>query len=718
MDSGLFRMHGFILAGALWLAFLPLDGALGQTSDQTSGNHLKNQTSPYLRQHAGDAINWYPWGEEAHARARAEGKLIFLSIGYAACHWCHVQSRTTFTDKRVIKALNDHFISILVDREERPDLDHHFIGVMLAMDGRSGWPANFFLTPDAVPLFASGYLSPDPEYGDPGFVEIVQSLITEWSQNRDSILENAERIRLQIAEMAAPVAFGRATGLKDPRATATATWAAKFDDEYGGFGAESKVLRPNVLSLLLHYGVMTRDEALLTSVYNTLDHMAAGGVRDQLGGAFHRYSVDRFWQVPHFEIMLNENALLARLYLEAFQASGKPRYAFVARAILDDLLARFRLPGGGFASSLNAESEEKEGLYYTWTAQEIRAVLGDEAAEPFLSAYVDSSHGLVKGRSVLRLMVRPESLLATQKDLKESLLQLRRARAKRTPPSRDDKVLTSWNALAISAFAKAAQILGDKKYLAVAREEMSRLLALSPDPHRLTHVLQKNMQAGVAFLDDYAFLVEALLDLYETDFKVKRLDDAQKFMTALIERFQNEPGTPLHFTPVGSPSRIPAQTILLEDTVPSGNAAALIALNRLALFSGARVFETQARAISEGLGSTFEDSAPSLTGLLRVIDYNPAEAHEIVIVGSLKDPATRALLGEVYKRLLHGTVLAVIAPDAPRENERWKLLAERPLVDGKPTAYVCQKRLCELPVNSPEALGAQLDALVSKPPAP
>ncbi len=726
------------MAGILWLALMPLEAAQSQTQSQAQAqpNHLQSETSPYLRQHAGDAIDWYPWGDEAHGRARRENKPIFLSIGYASCHWCHVQSRTTFTDKRVIAALNDHFITILVDREERPDLDHHFMEVMLAMDGRSGWPANFFLTPDGVPLFASGYLAAEPEYGGPGFVEIVHSLITEWDENREDILENAARIRTQLAEMAAPAATGTAQGSEDPREIATRIWSRKFDAEYGGFGDESKVLLPNVLSLLLHQGVRLRDRALLKNIYATLDHMAAGGVRDQLGGAFHRYSVDRFWQLPHFEIMLNENALLATLYLEAFQASGKPRYAAVARAILDDILARFRLPrsaGGGLAASLNAESDGEEGLYYTWTAQEIRTVLGAEKAETFLIAYLDPVHGAVKGRSVLRLLGQPQSLLAVEQDMKESRSHLLRARAKREPPSRDNKILTSWNALAISALAKAAQILGDEgEYLAVAREEMSRLLALSPDAHRLSHEPRKNPQTldtppGVVFLDDYAFLVQALLDLYEADFEVSHLNDAQRFMDALIRRFQDQPGTAFRFTPIGFSSSIPARTILHEGTVPSGNAAALIALNRLALFGPVggegKTFETQARIISQGLGRTFEDSAPALTGLLRAIEYSPIEAHEIVIVGLLEDPATGALLREVTKRLLHGTVLAVITPpnteeEAPLENERWELLASRPLMDGKPTAYVCQQRLCEWPVNTPQALAAQLDVLVSKAPTP
>jgi uncharacterized protein YyaL (SSP411 family) len=666
--------------------------------------------------HAEDAIDWHPWGEEALQRAREEDKLIFLSLGYASCYWCHVLARTTFADQRVVETLNEHFISILVDQEERPDLDNYFMDIMLAMAGLSGSPANFFLTPDLVPLFAAGYLAPEPEFGEPGFVAVVDSLVTEWGDNREAILRDAAVIRDQLRELGETVPAGGAGGREDPRDTAARAWSGAFDETYGGFGRDSKFLLPNVLSFLLHQGVWRRDAALLENVFRTLDHMAAGGVRDQLGGAFHRYAVDRFWQVPHFEIMLNENALLARLYLEAYQASGKARYAAVARGILEDLLGRFRLPDGGFASSLDAETEGTEGFYYTWTAEEVRAVLGAQAAAPFIEVYLDSSYGLVRGRSVLRLLNSPEALLRTEERLVESRSRLLDVRATRDAPRRDDKLLTSWNALAVSAFAKAAQVLDDGRYLQVAKAAIRPLLP--SEPSRLRHSRLAGKAAGVVFLDDYAFLVQALLDLYETDFRESRLDDARRLMEALIERFQDQTGMPFRFAPIDQPSDLPVQTILNEKGVPSGNAAALIALHRLVLFGAEATFEDEVRAISGGLGGYLDVSAPTTTGLLRALDFVPNEAHEIVIVGDPGDTDTRRLLREVHRRLLHGTVLAVIAPDAARENERWPLLAGRPLLDGKPTAYVCRKRLCKLPVNTPVALSVQLDKLVSQVPAP
>ena len=701
-------MHAPALA-ILWLA-VPF-GAPAQAG------RLSEATSPYLSLHAGDAIDWYPWGAEALERARRENRPIFLSVGYASRYWCHVLARTTFADRRVIETLNGRFVNILVDREERPDIDGYFMAIMLAMTGRSGSPANFLLTPDVVPLFAAGYLAPDPEYGAPGFVTVLQALVTAWTDDREAILSDAETVRGQLRAMTEPVAVGVSLGREDPRDVAVRSWSGSFDAIYGGFGTGSKFILPNVLSFLLHQGVRRRDAALLENVFNTLGRMAAGGVRDQLGGAFHRFAADRFWRVPHFEIMLDLNALLARLYLEAYQASGYPRYAAVARAILDDLLARFRLPDGGFASALDAETEATEGLYYTWTAEEVWSALGAAGAEPFIAAYLDPSHGLARGRSVLRLLGNPESLPATLERLRDSRARLLAARAGRAAPSRDDKVLTSWNALAVSAFAKAAQVLDDRRYGRVAEVELRRLLGSASDISGLVHSHRAGRASDAVFLNDYAFLVQALLDLYETDFRVGRLDDARTLMEVLIERFQERPGTPFRFTPFGRSSGIPALTVLDGDTAPSGNAAAVTALHRLALYGPEGVVGGQARSISRGLGRYLDSSAATASGLLRALDYSPDEAYEIVIVGEPDDAATRWLLREVHKRLLHGTVLAVIAPDAPPENTAWPLLAGRPMLDDKPTAFVCRQRFCDLPVDTPAELAAQLDALVSPGPA-
>ena len=680
---------------------------------QAQAGNLSDAASPYLKAHADDPIVWHPWGPQAFERARQNDNLIFLSIGYAACHWCHKLARDTFSDDRIVEALNANFISVLVDREERPDLDGYYMEIMQAMTGSSGWPGNFVLTADGVPLFAVGYVTPESEYGSPGLLEILQSLADTWQKNRAAVLDDLEITRSQLKDLFAPAPTGAASSRIDARDSTTNAWASAFDETYGGFGDSTKFLLPNTLSLLLGQGVKLRDNRLTENVYKTLDHMAAGGIRDQLRGTFHRYAVDRFWQVPHFEIMLSDNALLAHLYLEAFQVSKQPRYAEVAREILDDLLARFRLPAGGFASSLDSESQGKDGLFYTWTAEEVHSVLGPEEAEPFIKAYVDSNHGLVEGRSVLRLVDGPQSQHELRKRFASSLSRLRDARASETPPKRDDKVLTSWNALAVSAFAKAAQVLDDKRYRKVARETLAYLLATATDARNLRHGHHDGKATEAVFLDDYAFLIQALIDVYETEFDVNYLNHAETFMRVLIERFQDEHAEPFRFTTGELASNIPHRVILDEEGAPSGNAAALIALNRLILFGADAGFASQARSIQEALGRYLETSAGAAPALASVADYNPEEAHEIVIVGKLNEPDTQSLLREVYSRPLRGTVLSVISPDAPLENKKWPLLAGRPLLSDKATVYVCRKRLCDLPVDTPAQLSSRLDKLVS-----
>lgn len=695
--------HLFALSvwASLWALALP---------GQAAG--LADAPSPYLRAHAGDAIKWRVWGQSSLAQARRENKLIFLSIGYSSCHWCHVQSRTTFKDPRVVERLNLNYIAILVDRETRPDIDHHYMAIMQAMTGKSGWPANFFLTPDGLPIFAGSYMTADAEHGSPGFIAVAGDLAAAWSSERQSVLATAREISAEIDSSAGPVSSDAPARGPDPRSAGATIWAKRFDDKFGGFGWGAKFLHPNVLSFLLRHGVRTNDKALLARVYRTLDQMAAGGVRDHLGGAFHRYSVDRFWQVPHFEIALNENALLARLYLEAYQASAKSHYAAIARGILDDLLDRFRLGEGGFAAALDADSEGKEGFFYTWREAEVRAVLAEPAASLFLDAYVDRKYGLLKGRSVIRLSADATTLPEALGNFAASRAKLLAARRLRPPPLRDEKILTDWNALTISAFAKAGQVLDDPRYRRVALAENRRLLAAVADGSGpISHAFFSDRTDGNVFLDDYAFAIEALLDLYETDFAVSRLDTAARLMLRLIERFSPRPAGLFQFTPPKRSTGIPPRAIANEDGAPSGNAAALAALNRLVLFGATGNIEEHARAVTDDARGFLAKMAASAPGLLQALDYAAADSHEIVIVGRLDDPRTQAMLREVRSRLLPGAVVALIPPDLESENKKWPLLSGRPLLENRPTAYVCRQRLCKLPVDRPAELAAQLDGL-------
>ena len=704
MCSTVCRLKSFIPAFLIILAVGSVPAIAGRLADSTSS---------YLAAHAGDAIGWQPWDGEALAGAERQDKLIFLTLGYAACHWCHVLARTTLKDGDVVETLGRDYVSILVDREERPDLDRHFSDVMLAMAGRSGYPALFILTPNGVPIFASGYLTAKAERGNPGLLEVLHGVAGAWRDERDAILADAHSNRTWMLDNAAHESLGPAEGAGfDAREDAVRQWSRAFDADYGGFGNEPKFLRPELLAFLLDEGVRGGDAALLEKVYLSLDQMAAGGVRDQLGGAFHRYAVDRYWQVPHFEIMLAENAWMALLYLSAYQASARPRYAAVAAGILDDLLRRMRLPGGAFAASLDAESGGEEGSFYTWTEAEIRTALGAGRAAEFGAAYLDPVVGLVRGRSVLRLLAAPETLMTREAELAAEREALRRARAQRAAPRRDDKMLTPWNAVTLMALAKAYQILNEQKYLTAAEAVLGQLMPAYPDIAGLTHSRRGARQSPAAFLDDYAFPALALLHLFEADFDVTRLDAARALMAAALEKFQAEAGMPLQLTQLHGPANIQAPMVLDEDGAPSANAAALEALYRLALFGAGGNFEAQAIAISANLRGYLERNAAYATGLLRALGYAPGEAREIVIAGDAAGADTRALLSEVYARPLRGTVVAVVAPSAPSENTRWPLLIARPLLAARATAYVCKNRMCDFPVDSAADLAAQLDALL------
>ncbi|MBT3791323.1 MAG: thioredoxin domain-containing protein [Alphaproteobacteria bacterium] len=689
------------------------------TGPQTAqANKLEGAASPYLLSHKDDAIHWNPWSDAVLQRARDENKPVFLSIGYSACHWCHVMARKTFVDERVIHLLNENFISVLVDQEERPDIAGHFLDIMEVMAGQRGTPANFLLTPDIEPIYAAGYLSPRREFGAPGLIDILQMFVRDWKVSRKEMTANAlefyqEHLRLKSNR------FSTATTVTpDPVDKVLAEWERAFDLKYGGFGSQPKFPMVNVLSFLLHEGVARDDKGLLSKIFFTLDAMAAGGIRDQIGGAFHRYAVDRYWQVPHFEIMLHENALLAILYTDAWKATSDPGrkgiYARVVRGILDDLVARFLLPDGAFAASLDSESDGHEGPWYTWLEDEIRALLPDTDEQNFLASFVDSKYGLVNKRSVLRLQKGAEDFVAAHDRHTTSLQILSASRNKRPSPARGEKVLTSWNAMVISAFARAAQTFG-----VASDHEMARsvLQSLAPD-RAMTHSRLGNKVMPKVFLDDYAFLVESYLDLYETDFQIIWLEQARAFADQMVHMFQSAKGQPLQLVPIADEDGLPAQHSLVEVAVPTGNAAAISALFRLALYDPDGGFQQNAMAMARTLQSFLADSGSQATGLLKALRFSPQNSFEIVIVGNIDDPESRAMLSLVRQHLLPGAVIAFVdeiktgvADYDPHSAATWGLFEPRPKIDGRVTAYLCRQRLCKLPVNTAGAFAAQLDAM-------
>ncbi len=704
--------HRFMFV-RMFLGLIPL---LLWSSFAQGADRLQNATSPYLRQHIGDRVDWHPWNEAALHRARQGEKLIFLSIGYSSCHWCHKMARDTFADPRVADFLNEHFVAILVDREERPDLDGLYLDVARAMNGEAGWPLNVILTPDLLPLFASGYLPPRPRFGLSGLEEILRGIQGAWSGNRQALLRDEALIRRQLRELSEFPGAGEGTGADgvDPRQRAADYWLRQWDDQYGGFGRGAKFLHAEVLSLLLRRSLQTGDQRYADAVFTTLDQMAAGGVRDQLGGAFHRYSADRFWQIPHFEIMLYDNALMARVYLEAFQMSGRSRYAFVVRAILEDLLDRFRLPDGSFASALDADSADgsghgREGAYYTWTPAETAAVLGGEDQRKLLAGFLNPRQGTVDGRAILRLQSSPATLVEHHRNLAPLLKQLRTARKDRPAPHRDEKVITAWNALTISAFALASRVLAEPRYLQVARTAMASLEKRAWRDGVLKHSRLNDQSGEAVFLDGYACLLQVLLDLYETDFNVEWLQRAARVADDLFEKFQTAPGQPFRLMPRGqtgpAAERVP---LLNQEGVPSGNATALTALARLSLYRREEAFQKRVAAIRDGLRGFMAGDGHRAADLLRVLDFQTREAREVILVGPPRAAATRRLLRAVHDRFLPGTVIALLDPAAPAAGHGWSLLAMRSMLKGQPTAYVCVNALCKQPVTTVAELEKQL----------
>ncbi len=663
-----------------------------------SANRLIHETSPYLLQHAHNPVDWYPWGTEALTKAKDENKLILLSIGYAACHWCHVMEKESYEDPSVAAILNPNYVSIKIDREERPDLDAHFMEILTTMTGSGGWPLHLIVTPDLKPLYGGTYFPPNADQGRLSFKEVLTSLNTQWREQHDETIKNVQKLQAWLDQNKSVIPTGGGGRGEDPVKKAVRFWSMRADSRYGGFGDQPKFPHPLELSLFLRQAATTGDQALAKPALLALDRMAAGGIRDQLAGAFHRYATDQQWQIPHFEIMLYDNALLARVYLEAFQLTSQRRYAWVVQAILDDLLTRFRLTDGCFLSSLDADSDGEEGLFYTWSESEIIGVLGGESGKRFMTTFLDPTADLVAGRSVLSLQGSAEALMARHGDFSAEIAKLLQSRGTRPHPAKDDKVLTSWNGLMVSALAQSGAVLGIPHYVSVAKLCLNQLLTTP------VHHSRRGQQVGeMVFLDDYAFLIQAMLDLYEVEFDVTLLIRAKKLAVEMVKRFQSAAGQPLQLTPLDRNLELPHRIELSDGVTPAGNSVAMIVLRRLAHLSKDVELEAESQNILTGLGQAISEQAAMVVELLHALDYSPETVMEIVIIQSEDRRETDALLQVVRQQLLPGRVLVVVDPKQTPPAD-WSLLAARPLLEGHATAYVCKNQVCRAPVATPKAL--------------
>jgi uncharacterized protein len=653
-------------------------------------NRLAQETSPYLLQHRDNPVDWHPWGEEALARARSEDRPILLSVGYSACHWCHVMERESFEDAETAAYMNEHFVCIKVDREERPDIDALYMEAVQAISGQGGWPMTVFLDPEGVPFYGGTYFPPDEGRGMPSFRMVMEAVVDAFERKRDEIHERAPQMRARLAAIA-QVEPAPDTPQAPMLIEAVAQLRAAADMRRGGFGSAPKFPPASALELLL-----ARGEREVTE--KTLDGMMAGGIYDQLGGGFARYSVDADWLVPHFEKMLYDNALLARAYLHGRQVFGHERYRRACEETLDWALREMRGPEGGFYSALDADSEGEEGRFYVWTPEQISEVLGDGTRD-VIDFYGVSESGNFEGRNILHLAGGVDA--ARPDGLDEARQALYEARAKRVWPGLDDKRLTSWNALMIGALAEAGAVLERDDYLDAARACAGFIWDQMRDPDGNLLRTYKDGRAHLnAYLEDHAFLLEALLTLYEATFEQHWFERAQSLAETMIARFADGERGGFFSTSDDHESLIARRKEIGDHPIPSGNSAAAMGLLRLSALTGERAYRTHAESVFRLFAQPASQHPEAFAHLLRAIDFHLAPTKEVALVGDDLTNLARVVRAEHRPHL----VLA----GGPEGSTVPALLRDRPTINGSPAAYVCESFACKQPVTDAPALAALL----------
>ena len=673
-------------------------------------NRLIHEKSPYLLQHAENPVDWYPWGDEAFQKAKKEDKPIFLSIGYATCHWCHVMAHESFEDYKVAEILNKYFIAIKVDREERPDIDQIYMSACHTMAGRGGWPLSIFMTPDGKPFFAGTYFPKSSRMGMPGFKNIIVQLAAIWQRDRKRMYRVSEEITNAIQPKADRGAPALSLDLRTLK-RGYEQLARAFDPIWGGFGPAPKFPTPHNITFLLRWLKRNQDSEAQQMVEKTLDAMRCGGIFDQIGFGFHRYSVDEKWLVPHFEKMLYDQALLSMAYIEAYQATGKSQYAHVAREIFTYVLRDMTSHEGGFYSAKDADTEGKEGLFYLWKPEEIKRHLGKDLGDLICRFYDISANGNFEdGRSIPHIPVAPE-IFAKQEgmDLEELEILLERARKqlfevreKRIRPFKDDKILTSWNGLMIAALARGYQVLGDAAYLKAARHAAGFILEkLRKADGRLLRRYRQGDAAYPGYLDDYAFLVWGLIELYEATFEIRYLKEAISINEAMMDLFWDKPGGGFYFTGKENEVLITRSKEIYDGAIPSGNSIATLNLLRLGRMTGNIDLEKKADRLAKAFSKQVADYPMGYTQFLIALDFMVGPSREIVISGDPALEITREMVATIHKMFLPNKVL-LLRPDG----EAGKMLsALAPFVtdllpiDNQTTVYLCEEYACKIPIT-------------------
>jgi len=694
-------------------------------SQKPHANRLIHERSLYLRQHAHNPVEWYPWGEEAFERARREDKPILLSIGYSACHWCHVMARESFENEEIARLMNENFVNIKVDREERPDVDALYMSVVQAMTGHGGWPLTVFLTPEGVPFYGGTYFPPVDRHGLPAFPRVLRAVAHAYRTRRQEI-ERAGRELLDYVR--ALNAWEPSDHALTPELLEGAYRALveQFDPIHGGFGRAPKFPAPMVLEFLLRIYLRTGDAQAREMVEHTLIRMARGGIYDHVGGGFHRYSTDAQWLIPHFEKMLYDNALLAHAYLVAYQLTHRPLYRQIVEETLDYVLREMTDPHGGFYATQDAESEGEEGRFYVWTPAEIRAVLGEREGEIVCRYFGVTEEGNFEGKTVLSIPRDPD-IIARLEGLTVSELEeiIRRARPKlwehrerRVKPARDEKILTAWNGLMLRALARAAVVLEREQYYQAARRNAEFLLTALRRDGALWHMVAEGVAKVPAYQDDYACAIEGLLALYEADFDLRWFREALALTEAMFERFWDAERGGFFYTSAEHTDTLVRLKEAFDTATPSGNAVAAEVLLRLYHLTGEAAYWERAQAILRLFADPMRRHPYGFGRLLCALDLALAPAQEIALVGDPEAPATRAMRRVLSQRYLPHAVVAFRRTGDEEAPRLIPLLRDRePLreSDGRPapcTAYVCQNFTCSSPVTRPD----ELEHLLPPPP--
>jgi hypothetical protein len=677
-------------------------------------NNLAHENSPYLLQHAGNPVDWYPWSEEALEKARREDKPIFLSIGYAACHWCHVMAHESFEDSGTAGLMNKHFVNIKVDREERPDLDSIYMNAVVAMTGQGGWPLNVFLTPNGEPFFGGTYFPPNRRYNLPSFREVLLSVYDVWVKDRPRIHNISQQLITHLQGSIAGTSSGQELR-SDSSEVAALGLAQSYDWKYGGWGSAPKFPQAMAIEFLLRRA-SRGDKLALEIASHALLAMGKGGMYDVVGGGFARYSTDNEWRVPHFEKMLYDNALLAPAYLHAYLLSRNPKFKQVCEETLDFVARELTHPDGGFYSSLDADSEGVEGKYYLWTPASIRAALPEPGdAELVLAAYNVTEQGNFEDATVLQRALDDETLAGQfhlpvgevpgrLSQLHSKLLEARRSRI---PPATDDKVLVSWNALVLVAFAEAGRYLARKDYVEVAMRNARFILSELVKSGRLLRSWREGQARHNAYLDDYAALILALLSLYQTDPDPYWFHAAEQLAEEMLQHF-SDPSGGFYDTRDDHGYLITRPKDLQDNATPSGNSLAAMALLQLSAYTG----RSDLRLTAEGMLATIQELAvrhpTAFSNWLCAVDFAIHPAFEVAILGPAQDERTQALVDALWEAYRPSILTALSAYPPPPNSP--PLLHDRHMIDNKPTAYVCQNFVCQLPVTAPGDLKAQLAA--------